>query len=97
MPLPDGATLITFADVTDAKRYERALEERNDALVAADRIKNAFISHVSYKLRTPLTSIIGFSEMLSTPRSGRSMKSSKSISATFPSRRRSCWPSSTTS
>jgi len=67
MPLPDGATLMTFADVTDAKRYERALEERNDALVAADRIKNAFISHVSYKLRTPLTSIIGFSEMLSNP------------------------------
>ncbi len=32
MPLPDGATLFTFADVTDAKRYERALEERNEAL-----------------------------------------------------------------
>ncbi len=41
MPLPDGATLITFADVTDSKRYERALVERNDALVAADRLKNA--------------------------------------------------------
>ena len=26
MPLPDGATLITFADVTDSKRYERALK-----------------------------------------------------------------------
>ena len=37
MPLPDGATLLTFADVTDAKRYERALVERNEALVAADR------------------------------------------------------------
>jgi signal transduction histidine kinase len=70
MPLPDGATLMTFADVTDAKRYERALEERNDALVAADRMKNAFISHVSYKLRTPLTSIIGFGEMLSSPQVG---------------------------
>jgi signal transduction histidine kinase len=67
MPLPDGGTLFTFSDVTDAKHYQRALEERNDALVAADRIKNAFISHVSYKLRTPLTSIIGFSEMLSNP------------------------------
>lgn len=67
MPLPDGATLLTFSDVTNAKRYERMLEERNAALVAADRIKNAFISHVSYKLRTPLTSIIGFSEMLSNP------------------------------
>ncbi len=70
MPLPDGATLLTFDDVTDSKHYQRALEERNDALVAADRIKNAFISHVSYKLRTPLTSIIGFSEMLSNPQFG---------------------------
>ena len=70
MPLPDGATLITFADVTDSKRYERALEERNEALVAADRMKNAFISHVSYELRTPLTNIIGFSELLANPHIG---------------------------
>ena len=66
-PLPDGATLITFADVTDSKRYERALIERNEALVAADRLKNQFISHVSYELRTPLTNIIGFSELLGQP------------------------------
>jgi len=70
MPLPDGATLFTFADVTDARRYERALEERNEALVAADRMKNAFISHISYELRTPLTNIIGFSELLANPQIG---------------------------
>lgn len=63
-PLPDGGTLITFADVTDAKRYERALVERNEALVAADKLKNQFIGHVSYELRTPLTNIIGFTELL---------------------------------
>lgn len=70
MPLPDGAILFTFADVTDAKRYERALEERNEALVAADRMKNHFIGHVSYELRTPLTNIIGFSELLANPQIG---------------------------
>jgi C4-dicarboxylate-specific signal transduction histidine kinase len=70
MPLPDGATLFTFADVTDAKSYQRALEERNEALVAADRMKNDFISHVSYELRTPLTNIIGFSELLANPQIG---------------------------
>jgi signal transduction histidine kinase len=69
-PLPDGATLITFVDVTDSKRYEQTLLERNEALVAADRLKSQFISHVSYELRTPLTNIIGFSELLSSPRTG---------------------------
>lgn len=66
MPLPDGATLITFTDVTDSKRYERALVERNEALVAADRLKSQFIGRVSYELRTPLTNIIGFTELLGT-------------------------------
>ena len=70
VPLPDGGTLVTFADVTVSKRYERALLERNEALVAADRLKSQFISHVSYELRTPLTNIIGFTELLESPRTG---------------------------
>ncbi|MEZ5853884.1 MAG: PAS-domain containing protein [Hyphomicrobiaceae bacterium] len=70
LPLPDGGTLISFADITVSKRYERALIDRNEALVAADRLKSQFISHVSYELRTPLTNIIGFSELLESPRTG---------------------------
>ena len=69
-PLPDGATLITYADVTDAKRAERALIERNEALVAADRLKSQFIGHVSYELRSPLTNIIGFGDLLARPNTG---------------------------
>jgi signal transduction histidine kinase len=70
LPLPDGATLLTFADITDAKRYERTLVERNEALIAADRLKNKFIGHVSYELRTPLQNITGFGEFLSDPMVG---------------------------
>ncbi len=63
-PLPDGATLVTFADVTDRSRIENALRERNDALEAADNLKSEFIKHVSYELRTPLNTIKGFAEHL---------------------------------
>lgn len=70
LPLPDGATLLTYIDITDSKRVENALLERNEALEAADRLKSAFISHVSYELRTPLTNIIGFSELLANPALG---------------------------
>jgi signal transduction histidine kinase len=63
-PLPDGAALVTFADVTDRFRIETALRERNDALEAADNLKSDFIKHVSYELRTPLNTIMGFAEHL---------------------------------
>ena len=63
-PLPDGATLVTFADVTDRFRIETALRDRNEGLEAADRLKSDFIKHVSYELRTPLNTILGFSEHL---------------------------------
>ena len=66
-PLPGGATLVTFVDQSAAVRIENALKERNKALEDADRLKNDFIQHVSYELRSPLNSIIGFTEMLSDP------------------------------
>ena len=64
MPLPDGATLVTFQTVTDTVNVERALRERNEALETADRIKIDFVHHVSYELRSPLTNIIGFANLL---------------------------------
>ena len=57
--------MLTFVDVTDSARIQRVLSERNEALEAADRLKSDFIQHVSYELRSPLQTIIGFSELLS--------------------------------
>ncbi len=65
-PLPDGATLLTFLDVTDSREREKELQERNEWLETADRIKTKFVNHISYNLRNPLNTIIGFAEMLET-------------------------------
>src|SRR5581483_4051833 len=70
VPLPDGATLIAFHDITDTVNVERALRERNEALEAADEIKIDFVHHVSYELRSPLTNIIGFAHFLGDPSAG---------------------------
>ena len=70
MPLPDGATMLTFQDITDTENFERALRERNEALEAADKMKIDFVHHVSYELRSPLTTIIGFAHLLTDPTTG---------------------------
>jgi signal transduction histidine kinase len=62
--LPDGQTMMTFLDVTESASYSKVLKERNDALVTADRLKDAFVENVSYELRSPLTNIIGFADLL---------------------------------
>ena len=64
VPLPDGATLLTFSDVTDSTLVERSLREKNEALEAADKLKTEFLANVSYELRSPLTSIMGFADIL---------------------------------
>lgn len=64
VPLPDGNGLLTVLDVTDSKKAEDALRERNAALEEADAVKTRFLANMSYEFRTPLTSIGGFAELL---------------------------------
>ncbi|MBZ9676658.1 sensor histidine kinase [Mesorhizobium sp. ES1-1] len=70
IPLPNGQVMVTFVDVTDSVHVERALKDKNEALRKSDQLKNEFVQHVSYELRSPLTNIIGFTELLTLPTTG---------------------------
>ena len=63
-PLPDGATLVAFQDITADRRVEEALRDRAEAFEAADKLKTQFVENVSYQLRNPLQAIHGNAEML---------------------------------
>ncbi|MBR9834850.1 MAG: PAS domain-containing protein, partial [Alphaproteobacteria bacterium] len=69
-PLPDGNTLIAFADVSAQRSVERALRERAEAFETADRLKTEFVRNVSYQLRSPLQTILGYAEFLQMERIG---------------------------
>ena len=51
-------------DVTELKRFEQTLRQKNAELEDASRMKSEFLANMSHELRTPLNAIIGFSEVL---------------------------------
>ncbi len=51
-------------DMTELKRIEQALQQKNVELEEASRMKSEFLANMSHELRTPLNAIIGFSEVL---------------------------------
>lgn len=66
-PLPtEEGTLVMSAirDISERKRIERALQEKNAELADASLAKDRFLSSMSHELRTPLNAIIGFTGTL---------------------------------
>ncbi|PYT16820.1 MAG: hypothetical protein DMG59_09310 [Acidobacteria bacterium] len=63
----DGKLQGVFAaarDVSERKRFEQALQEKNLELENANLAKDRFLASMSHELRTPLTAIIGFTGIL---------------------------------
>ncbi|MDR3516061.1 MAG: PAS-domain containing protein [Azospirillaceae bacterium] len=64
VPLPDGAVLTSYVDITDSVRVEKALRERTAALDTADRLKAEFVDGIAAQLRMALVAINSGSEIL---------------------------------
>jgi PAS domain S-box-containing protein len=71
-------------DVTERKRLDQVLQEKNAELDQAGRLKDEFLANMSHELRTPLNAILGLSEALLEQVSGsltpRQVKSITTIS-----------------
>lgn len=54
----------SIRDISERKRTERAIQEKNHELENANQAKDRFLATMSHELRTPLNAIIGFTGTL---------------------------------
>ena len=67
-PILDGGRLVGASslshDITERQRLRAQLEEARDAALNALHAKSQFLTNISHELRTPMTVIVGMTELL---------------------------------
>jgi PAS domain S-box-containing protein len=56
--------MSAIRDISERKRFDQALKEKNQELANANQAKDRFLAGMSHELRTPLNAIIGFTGTL---------------------------------
>lgn len=64
IPLPDGSHLFAFSDISKKWFFEKEREDKNKLLENISKLKNNFISNISYEMKAPLNTTLGFVEIL---------------------------------
>lgn len=68
----------TFMDISEQVRIMNELQSAKEKAEESNRLKTAFLQNISHEVRTPLNSIVGFSELISEP--GQSLQKMSSFS-----------------
>ena len=68
LDIGEGRHILSIVrDITDRKRIVNELKAAKEKAEESDKLKTAFLNNISHEFRTPINSIVGFSELLTTP------------------------------
>lgn len=90
---PAGSIVTVYRDVTEERRQVAELRQARTAAVVAAERKSELLGVVGHEIRTPMTGILGFLNLM---RDTRLTTEQRGTWISRPRRRGRCWPCSTT-